>query len=173
MSVRNIIDFDGNKLIYPVYVPPYSLVLGYGQFSSDQTQQINIVNTPQAITHNQTEISQFCDISGSKIYVRKAGVWRIAYSVQLYYNSGANNSSCEIFIKVNGNTIARSATRFILSKNLESLAYTDYILNLNLNDYIEVFFVSNNNSMRAYRLPEVVGQYPEVPSSIITMFQLT
>lgn len=173
MSNSEIIDYSGNKLIYTKYIPPYSLVLGYGQFSSTQTQQINNADVAQAITHNQTEISQFCDISGSKIYVRKAGVWRYAYSVQLFYNSGANNSSCEIFIKVNGNTVARSATRFILSKNLETLAYTDYILNLNLNDYIEVFFISNNNSMRAYRLPEVVGQYPEIPSSIITLIQLT
>ena len=159
--------------ILPQYIPPYSLTLAYGAFSSTQTQTVLGANTPTPITYNTTEIAQYTSYSGSKIFVQRTGVYRFTYSVQLD-KTGGGNSPCEIYIAVNGTPVPRSGGQVVVAGQTgETFPFCEYILQLTAGQYIEVFFNSSDATMTATRFPEVVGRYPEIPSIISNIQQIS
>ena len=175
MSVAEIID-KPSLLINPRFIPPYNQVLGYGQFSYNASITVAGANVATPIPYDTTEIAQFCTYSGSTIEVLKAGVWKFAYSIQLD-KSGGGTSHVDIWIKINGTNVPRSTSRTtVVGQNGENFVYCEYILSLNLNDKIQVYFSSPDNTMLAqYFAPSGVApnEIPAVPSIITTLFQLT
>ena len=175
MSVIEIID-KPSFLINTKYIPAYSQILGYGQFSNTSSITITGSNIATAIPYDITEISQFCNFSGSTIEILKAGVWKIAYSVQLDKNGGGV-SVVDLWIKKNGINIPRSASRTTVNgQNGENFVYCEYILNLNLYDKIQVYFSSPDNTMTITSFPSSgtpPNDIPLTPSIITTLVQLT
>ena len=175
MSVIEIID-KPSFLINKRYVPPYNQVLGYGQFTYNTSITVAGSNTSTPIPYDTTEIAQFCSFSGSTIEILKAGVWKVAYSVQLD-KSGGGVSVVDIWIKVNGVNVPRSASRTTVNgQNGENFVFCEYILNLNLYDKIQVYFSSPDNSMTIASFPATgtpPNDIPIVPAIIITLVQLT
>jgi hypothetical protein len=172
MANREIIDYNGTGQILPKYIPPWSQTLAYGSFSSTVSQTVLGANTPTAITYNTTEIAQFTSFSGSRIFVQRTGVYRFTYSIQLD-KSGGGNSPCEIYIAINGTPVPRSGSQVrVAGQTGETFPFCEYILQLTAGQYIEVFFNSSEPSMTATRFPEVVGQYPEIPSIISNIQQI-
>jgi hypothetical protein len=154
------------------YIPPWSQTLAYGSFSSTQTQTVLGANTPTAITYNTTEIAQFTSYSGSRIYTSRTGVYRFTYSIQLD-KTGAGVNRCEIYIAVNGTPVPRSGGQIVVAgNNGETFPFCEYILQLTAGQYVEVFFNSSDATMTATRFPEVIGQYPEIPSIISNIQQI-
>ena len=152
------------------------LDLGYGQFSYNQNLSVNGVNVATPIPYDTTEIAKYCSYSGSNINILKAGVWKFAYSVQLDKNSGGVDY-VDIWIKVNGTNIPRSSSRAtIQSQNGEVFVYCEYILSLNLNDTIQVYFASPDDTvLAAYFAPQGTppNDIPAVPAIISTLVQLS
>ena len=172
MSNREIIDYNGTGQILPKYIPPWSQTLAYGSFCSTQSQTVLGASTPTAITYNTTEIAQYTNYLGSRIYVQRSGVYRFTYSVQLD-KTGPGVDRCEIYIAVNGTPVPRSGGQIVVAgNNGETFPFCEYILQLTAGQYVEVFFNSSDATMTAQHFPEVVGQYPEIPSIISNIQQI-
>ena len=175
MSIANIIN-KSTQLIDTKYVPPYNEVLGYGQFTSNADVVVAGANVATPVPYDTTEIAQFCGFSGSTIEVTKAGIWKFAYSVQLD-KSGGGTEYVDIWIKVNGTNVPRSASRTtVAGQSGENFVMCEYILDLNLNDKIQVYFISPNATMKlAYfsGTGTAPNDVPAVPSIISTLVQLT
>lgn len=156
------------------------LDLGYGQFSYDLSVNVTAAYTATAIPYNTTEIAKYCSYTGTSINILKAGIWKFAYSIQLD-KSGGGTSVADFWIKINGTNVPRSASRTTVSgQNGENFVYCEYILSLNLNDTIQVYFSSPDNTMAATAFPaQLTGNYappndvPLVPSIISTLVQLS
>ncbi len=173
MANREIVDYDGTGYIYPKYIPPWSQTLAFGSFCSTQTQTVLGVSTPTPITYNTTEIAQYTSFSGSKIFVQRTGVYRFTYSIQLD-KSGGGNSPCEIFIAVNGTPVPRSGSQIVVEGQTgETFPMCEFIISLTAGQYIEVLFNSSDATMSATHFPAVVGQYPEIPSIISNIQQIS
>ncbi len=156
------------------------LDLGYGQFSYDLSVNVSGSYIATPIPYNTTEIAKYCSYSGSSITILKAGTWKFAYSIQLD-KSGGGTTFVDIWIKVNGTNVPRSASRTtVVGQNGENFVYCEYVLSLNLNDTIQVYFSSPDNTMTAASFPaQTTGNYappnevPAVPSIISTLVQLS
>jgi hypothetical protein len=153
MSIANIIN-KSTQLIDTKYIPP----LGYGQFSYNADVVVAGANVATPVPYDTTEIAQFCGFSGSTIEVTKAGVWKFAYSVQLDKSGGGVNS-VDMWIKINGSNVPRSSSRTtVQGNNGENFVMCEYILDLNLNDKIQVYFTSPDATMKlAYFAKEPIA----------------
>lgn len=175
MSFANVVGSNG--LIQPQYLP-FPLNVSYGSFSSSQTQtQTNgVANTPTVITHDTTEIANGVALvpgNTSRIRVSQTGVYKFLYSIQLD-KSGGSTSVCDIWIRVNGTNVPRSAGQVVVAgPNGETLPCVEYILSLNANDFVEVVFSSVDSTMAVTAFPEnlVVG-IPAIPSIITNIIQI-
>jgi hypothetical protein len=171
MSVANILDFGGTGKILPRYIPPFPQTVAYGSFSSTTTQYVTGVNQATPLTYNTTEIAQYTNISGSRVYVQQTGVYRVSYSVQLDIDDNKNGTT-DLFISVNGTPVPRSTTKNVLQgKDAEYAPYCDYILSLNAGQYYEVVLVGNNATIHAAYFAGN-GTYPVIPSIITNVQQI-
>lgn len=175
MSVAEIID-KPSFLINTRYIPPYNQVLGYGQFSYNANVSLLGSNIATPIPYDTTEIAQFCAYSGSTIDILKAGVWKIGFSIQLDRLAGGT-AHTDIWIKKNGVNVPRSGSRIVVQgNNGEVFLYCENILNLNLNDKIQVYFLSSDTNIIAAYFPGsgvAPNDIPAIPSIITTLIQLT
>lgn len=150
--------------------------LGYGQFSYNQSVTVNGINIATVIPYDTTEIAKYCSYTGSNINILKSGVWKFAYSVQLD-KVGGGTTPVDIWIKINGINSPRSASRTtVAGQNGENFVYCEYILNLNINDTIQVYFASPDNTMTAQYFSSSgipPNDIPAVPSIITTLIQLS
>ena len=149
----------------------------YGSFSSDISQNINIsggLGYPTAVTYNRAEISNLCDFSGSRIYVRRSGVFKFSYSLQMVQTDNQAHK-VYIYIKQNGVILDRTASTILLLKDSEIFPMCEYILPLNKNDYIEVIFYSLGTTVTAVYLVDstnVPPYFPSAPSIISNIYSL-
>ena len=175
MSVREIIN-NTTKLIETKWLPPYNLLLGYGQFSYNANVPLAGANVATPIPYDTTEIAQFCSYTGSSINILKAGVWKFAYSLQLDRLAGGTTHT-DIWIKKNGVNVLRSTSRVVVQgNNGETFLYCEYILSCNLNDTIQVYFASaDTNIIGAYFAGSgtAPNDIPAVPTIITTLVQLS
>jgi hypothetical protein len=175
MSVAGVL--GSNNRIDAMYLPaPYNLA--YGSFSSSQTQRQtgNVANTPTVITYNTVEIVKDIALvpgSPSQIRVSNTGVYKLLYSIQLD-KTGGGNSTCDIWIRKNGNNVPRSAGQVVVAgQNGETLPCVEYLLQLNANDFVEVVFSSPDSTMGVTAFPEnVVVGIPAIPSIITNIIQI-
>ncbi len=175
MSVAGVL--GSNNRIDAMYLPaPYNLA--YGSFSSSQTQRQtgNVANTPTPVTYNTVEIAKDVALTaspGSQIQVSNTGVYKLLYSIQLD-KTGGGNSTCDIWIRVNGNNVPRSAGQVVVAgQNGETLPCVEYILSLNAGDTVEVVFCSAVATIAITAFPEnVVVGIPSIPSIISNIIQI-
>jgi hypothetical protein len=173
---------DSNNIIYERYLPnpyPYPIIWTphFGQFSSSQSQTITGVNQPTVITHDTTEQSNgiiYDPLNPSRIVVSRTGTYKFSYSVQLD-KSGGGTSPVDMFIKINNNPVPNSSSRtVVVGQNGENFLFCEYILSLNINNYVETVFYSADNTMTITAFPQIVGPpiVPAVPSIITTIIQI-
>ena len=172
MSNIEIINRANNQ-IYPQYIPISLETVAYGSFSNTVSQTITS-NTITEVELDTTEISNLVILDdNSKVYVNKTGLYKYEYSLQLS-RTGNRSEGIEIYIRVNGLNVPRSATRYRLEKqNAEICAFTSYIIPLNAGDYIEtiVYALTPNDNYVLTHFPATVN-YPLIPSSIININQI-
>ena len=158
---------NGYKWITPVY----------GSFSSDISQNIDIsggLGYPTAITYNRAEISNLCDFSGSRIYVRRSGIFKFSYSIQMVQTANQSHK-VYIYIKQNGVILDRTSSTIMLLKDSEIFPMCEYILPLNKGDYIEVIFYSLGTTVTAVYLLDsthIPPYFPSAPSIISNIYSL-
>ena len=161
-------------VINPQYLPaPFSPL--YGSFGSTQSQTVSGANQATPITHNLTFIANGVDydpVNPSHIRITADGVYKVSYSVQLD-KVGGGTSTCDIWIAIDGVNVPTSASRCVVAgNNGESFVMCEYIFQLNAGQYVEVIFASPDNTMTAQHFA-AVGVYPEVPSIITNVIQIS
>jgi uncharacterized protein (DUF736 family) len=104
----------------------------------------------------------------TKIYVTQTGVYNIQFSAQLD-KTGGSASAVYIWIRVNGQNVAHSATKVVIDgPNSEIVAAWNWVLTLAANDYIELAWESPDTNV-VLAAVAATGNIPEIPSVIVTV----
>ena len=104
----------------------------------------------------------------TRVYITQSGVYNIAFSAQLD-KTGGSASDVYIWIRVNGQNVAHSATKVVIDgPNNEIVAAWNWVLTLGAGDYIELAWQSPDTAVILLAAP-ASGNIPEIPSVILTV----
>ena len=104
----------------------------------------------------------------TRIYITQTGVYNIAFSAQLD-KTGGGASDVFIWIRVNGQNVAYSATKMVIDgPNNEVVAAWNWVLTLRAEDYIELAWQSPDTAVILLAAP-ASGNIPDIPSVILTV----
>jgi hypothetical protein len=149
------------------------LNIPYGAFQSTVDQTAAAANTAYAMTLNTVDYANGVSVaSNSRITVAEAGIWNLQWSGQ-FQNTDSQLHDVRVWLKING-TVVTGSTGFISIPNSHggidghSIAGWNYFLSLNTNDYVELWWETDNTaiSIQAYAAS---GNYPSTASIIATM----
>ena len=167
-SVTNVSTTNGILLVRPAIFPR----LFYGSFVSTTPQTAANTTSEFAITLDRTEFaSGFVIENNSRIKALNSGLYNIQFSIQ-FSSTNASAKNIFIFPKKNGVNIQDSSTVFTITGNGTNLVpYLNYIVSLNANDYIEIFFgVSDTAAVIAS--PAVPAYSPNIPPVLLTVTEV-
>ena len=146
-------------------------LFNYGAFYDTRTQS-GSANVSQSIQFNSTDYSEGVSISNNtRIVLENIGVYNIQFSAQIV-DTGPGDSTIRIWIKKNGQNVPNSAGRIFLKANQETIAAWNYVVPATSpNDYYELMWQSTDAD--AHILYEAAsGNYPAIPSIILTVTQV-
>ena len=104
----------------------------------------------------------------TRVYITQTGVYNIAFSAQLD-KTGGSASDVFIWIRVNGQNVAHSATKIVIDgPNNEIVAAWNWVLTLKTRDYIELAWQSPDTAVILLAAPSS-GNIPQIPSVILTV----
>jgi hypothetical protein len=147
----------------------------YGSFYDTTDQTAASSTTAYPITLNTTDLSYGVTVvSSSRITFEFAGTYNIQFSVQLT-NDTNNSQDIDIWFAKNGTNIANSNSRFGLAPRkaagdpYHAVGALNFVVQLQANDYIELYWRSTNASARIeYYAAGTSPTRPAVPSVILT-----
>lgn len=152
----------------------------YGSFYDTSTQTLSSAIISQLVTINSSYGYNGVGLDSNKIYFYISGVYNITFSVQFAnYNNGVQGA--DLWLKLNGNDIAYSDSRFDLPREKSGTpSYTigtvNFLLSLNANDYLELWWHGSLAGASGVKiLPIAAGSgpdHPAVPSVIFTAFRI-
>jgi len=144
---------------------------GLATYSSTVDQTIAVSGTPQALTFNTTQFNQGTTLLlSSRVYVSAQGNYALNYSVELQHTGAGAVQTATIFLKKNGTTIANTGRQWsITSASFQIAAMAEFVVALNIGDYVEVFF-SGDTSLLA-NATAAAGALPAVPSVVFNVKQ--
>jgi hypothetical protein len=146
----------------------------YGSFSDTTDQDLATADTEQAVLLGVTEDTLGVYISnGSRINVRKSGTYTITFSAQ-FIKTDSGTDDVTMWLKKNGSNVARSSSSLQLQgNNSKQLMTVNYVLSLNANDYLELFFSSADSDIQLEYIPAATSPTrPSSPSIILTINQV-
>jgi len=142
------IGYDSLIFFVPISSAAYADSMPYGAFQSLADQSIT-ANTATAMTMDTTDYSDGVYLSNSsRLNVRNAGVYNFQWSGQ-FQNTDNQLHDVNVWLRKNGSDIAGS-TGFISIPNSHGgvnghiVAGWNYFLQLNANDYIEIYWSATN-----------------------------
>ena len=150
----------------------------YGAWHSDQTQTAS-TTVGTAITYDVQDVTDSVTlVSGSRITVPVTGIYNLQFSAQLKNEDNAQHITT-IWVKVNGTDLGSSASQVTVPSRKTSNIYGyalpawNFFLDLNANDYVELYWLVENTQVTMPALPaSVTPQYPSIPSVIVTIAQV-
>ena len=142
----------------------------YGSFYSSVDQTNPVANAVNLMTLNETV--DFFNVSigavNSRVYVAEEAIYNIQFSAQLD-KSGGGASAVYIWLRVNGQNVANSATKIVIDgPNSEITPAWNFVLPLAENDYFELAWQSSDTNVFLAEEP-ASGNVPEIPSLIVTV----
>lgn len=145
----------------------------YGAFHSEVDLQI-AVNTPTAVPVEVTDISVGVTVNANtQITVANAGVYDLQFSSQIHHRGGGGNGEqVDIWLAMNGNPVAMSATRLIVPNGRYTVAAWNFMVQLNAGDFLELIYMTNNSNIVIEEVP-ASDPVPAVPSTIVTVTQVS
>jgi len=145
----------------------------YGAFQDSTDQTAAAINTAYAMRLNTVDYANGVSVvSNSRITVTDSGIWNLQWSGQ-FQNTDSQLHDVRVWLKVNGTSVTGS-TGYIAVPNSHggvnghSIAGWNYFLRLNANDYVELWWETDNTaiSIQAYNAS---GNYPSTASVVATM----
>ena len=143
----------------------------YGSFYDTTTQTAAVINTPYAMTFNNTQFSQGITrgTPTSRIYADTLNIYNIQFSAQIVNTSGGGAHRAWIWLRKNGVDVPDSATAIrIQGNNTEAVAAWNFLLEMNQGDYFELMWAADNTGVQLQTFA-ASGFYPAVPSIILTV----
>lgn len=167
-AVTTIGQTDGIILVRPTIWPR----LFYGSFVSTQPQTAANTTSAFAVTLNKTEFaSGFVIENNTRIKALNSGLYNIQFSIQ-FSSTNAASKDIYIFPKKNSVNIPDSSSVFTLAGNGTNLVtYLNYIVSLNANEYVEIFFGVSDVSAQISS-PAVPAYSPNIPPVILTVTEV-
>jgi hypothetical protein len=140
----------------------------YGQFSSDEKQEILRQNVPQQITLNQTFSSQDIDLISDAIVVQETGIYRIQYILTTANNSGTH-AHLDSWIVLDGDDVNLSRKRVDVHSNQSgSPLVNETIFQIDAGSELTFWMLATNTNVL---LQSEAGTttIPLLPSIVVTM----
>jgi hypothetical protein len=164
---------DSVILFAPASAAAFTDYMPYGAFQSLVDQTAAAANTAYAMTLDTTDFSNGVTTSNSsRMNVKNAGIYNFQWSGQ-FENTDSQDHDVRVWIKVNGTNLTGSTGFFAVpskhgSVNGRGLVGWNYYLSLNANDYVELWWETDNVlvSLQAYAAGT---NYPSTASLITTM----
>jgi hypothetical protein len=146
-------------------------LFNYGAFYSTITQS-GSANVSQSMSYNNTDYAAGVSIvNGSQITLENVGVYNIQFSAQLV-DTSFGDSTIRIWLKKNGTNVPNTATKIFLPANEELVAAWNWIVPATSpNDYYVIAWQTTDNDARILYEP-ASGNYPAIPSIILTVTQV-
>ena len=146
---------------------------------SDSTDQTGNVSAGTVITFNTIDVADGVSlVDNSKITVPNAGKYNLQFSIQ-FKNTNNAQDDATVWLKINGSDLANSATQYTIPARKSAgifgygVASLTFLLDLNANDYVQIFWVPTNVLVSIEHLPASVSPaYPAIPSIIASMIQV-
>jgi len=150
----------------------------YGAFS-DSTDQTGNVSAGVAMTFNTVDVSDGVTlVSGSRVTVPVDGKYNLQFSAQ-YKNTDNAQQDATVWLRINGSDLANSATQYTIPARKSAsifgygVAALTFLLDLNANDYVEIYWVPTSTTVTLEHLPvSVTPAFPAIPSVIVAMIQV-
>lgn len=167
------ISSDSVILFAPSSSAAFTDYMPYGAFQSVIDQSAASANTAYAMTMDTTDFSNGVTLSNSsRLNVKNTGIYNFQWSGQ-FENTDSQDHDVRVWIRINGTNLTGSTGFFAVpskhgSINGRGLIGWNYYLSLNANDYVELWWETDNIlvSLQAY----VAGtDYPSTASLITTM----
>ena len=160
------------RFFYNVFAMLGSGSLRYGTFYDTTDQTAASINTPYAITFNNTDLSEgvFLGTPTSRIYVDRPGAYNFQFSAQLT-GTGGGGSSRDVYMwaRINGTDVADSATKIHLKGSGEAyVAAWNFVYRMNTGDYFELMWATSNTNVQILADP-ATAFCPAIPSVIMTV----
>jgi hypothetical protein len=140
----------------------------YGSFYSTVNQTAAAINTPYAMTFNNTANSnQIAIESNSRIKFKNRGTYNIQFSVQLDQSSGAAHI-IYIWFRKNGVDIPYSASEVsIQGTSSQSIPAWNFIVGVLAQDYVEIMWAVDSTAVFLSAVASASFR-PAIPSVIAT-----
>jgi hypothetical protein len=147
-------------------------LFNYGAFYSTITQS-GSANVSQSMSYNNTDYAAGVSIvNGSQITLENVGVYNIQFSAQIV-DTGGGDSTIRIWLKKNGTNVPNTSTKIFLQSNKELVAAWNWIVPATSpNDYYVIAWQTTDNDAHILYEP-ASGNYPAIPSIILTVTQVT
>jgi hypothetical protein len=151
----------------------------YGAFS-DTTDQTGNISAGTAITFDTVDVLDSIILADdTKITVPSDGIYNLQFSIQFKNIDNAQHDAI-VWLKINGSDLSNSATQYTVParKSAEIFGYNvsslTFMLDLNANDYVEIYWIPTDLNVTIEALPASVSPaYPAIPSIIACMLQVS
>jgi hypothetical protein len=144
----------------------------HGSFYDTTTQTnpvagaVNLMKFDSIYDSGETQFSVSKDTN--RVYVAETAVYNIQFSAQLD-KTGGGASDVFIWLRLNGNNVAHSATKMVIDgPNNELVAAWNWVITLADGDYIELAWQSPDANVILLAAP-ASGNIPQIPSVILTV----
>lgn len=169
------ISADSKIILIPFSDAAESDAAPYGAFSNNTDQLAPSAGSSAIVVFDTTEESNGIYLSNTtRINVRNAGLYNFQYSLQLQ-NSTNDGQHADVWFRVNGTDVLRSASRFGLPARKSTgdpshlIGSMNIFLDLNANDYVEVVgSVSDVGVSLEHFAADATIPRPSIPAVILT-----
>ena len=146
-----------------------------GSFFSTQTQSATTINTPKAMTLNNTDAfsSGVSIVSNSQITVDTTGIYNLQFSAQIDRVTTSGVDLIEIWFRKQGVDIPNSNTKVTVSGSANQaklVASWNFYVSLTAGQYVELMYSVTDLQVQIVTEAENLAvPYPATPSLIVTI----
>jgi hypothetical protein len=170
------IGFNSIILLSPSTDAAESDAAPYGSFSNNTDQTAPSVGSTAVVVYDTTEESSGVYLaSSSRLYVRNYGIYNVQFSLQLVNKDNAPQFA-DIWFRVNGTDVPRSASRFDIPARKTSsdwghvVGTVNIFVELQAGDYVEIAGTTSSTDVALEHYPaDAVIPRPAIPAAIVTI----
>jgi hypothetical protein len=175
-----------DEMVIPVELSGITYHIDYLQIANDanayyfntDTQVVSGSNVPSVVMLNSVGYENNISlVDNSKIVVGLDGVYEVGASYQLGKATlVAASATISFWARIDGVDAPDSGGQIVLVNNSDkTLPYIPYNFDLVAGQYIELVFVSSDDTAQVFALPAISVPYeaPAIPSTIVTITKLS
>ena len=150
-----------------------------GSFFSNVSQSATTINTPKAMTLNNTDAfsSGVSIVSSSRITVDTTGIYNLQFSAQIDRVSGSGTDVIDIWYRKQGLDVADTNTKITIAGNVNEskvVASWNFYVSLTANQYVELMYSVTDLAIQLiYETASLTTPHPATPSLIVTISKIS